>query len=83
MVSLRGWPDLTLWRPPIKEGWAPGNLWMAELKTERGRLSAEQKACIASLRLTGVEVHVLKPRHVPWIIRRLKRGCYDPGDPPN
>ena len=81
VVTLKGYPDLTIWRPPIRAGWNENNFWLAELKTSIGALSEEQKSCIASLKASGVEVHVLRPKHLPWIVRRLKRGCYDPSDP--
>lgn len=42
-----GWPDLTLWRP--------GQLLMVEIKTDRGRLTAEQRDVLASLRAAGVD----------------------------
>lgn len=54
-TSIKGWPDLTLFRP------STGEHFMAELKSEKGRLSADQKRTIADLRDSGLEVHVWRP----------------------
>lgn len=58
-----GWPDLVLWRPR--------DFLIAELKTERGRVSPEQHKVIAGLAAAGIEVHVWRPRDRPEIRRRL------------
>lgn len=52
--NAAGLPDLLLLRPP--------RLVFAELKTEKGRLSAEQRTWLDELgRCPGVEVHVWRP----------------------
>ncbi len=51
--SAAGWPDLFLLRPP--------RALAIECKTERGRVSGAQKACLALLALCGIEVHVFRP----------------------
>lgn len=52
--NAAGLPDLILLRPP--------RLLFAELKAERGRLSAEQRAWLDELgRCPGVEVHTWRP----------------------
>ncbi len=48
-----GWPDLALWRPP--------RFLLAELKTERGRVSLIQQRTLAELRDCGLEVHLWRP----------------------
>lgn len=59
----KGWPDLILTRA--------GRLVAAELKSERGRLTAQQTAWLAALRAAGVEAHVWKPSDWPEIERIL------------
>lgn len=54
-TSVDGWPDVVLWRP--------GEFLMVELKTDKGRLTAEQAAVHRSLRAAGVDVRVWRPRH--------------------
>ncbi|MEM4723625.1 MAG: VRR-NUC domain-containing protein [Candidatus Hadarchaeum sp.] len=51
--SEKGWPDLALFKP--------GRFLLAELKTERGKLTPSQEQMIADLRAAGVEVHVWRP----------------------
>ena len=53
--SVPGYPDLTL----VHSG--QGRVIWAELKTTRGRLTADQKAWIADLEAAGEEVHVWRP----------------------
>ena len=48
-----GWPDLVLWRPP--------RFLLAELKTEKGRVSNIQQRTIGELRACGLEVHEWRP----------------------
>lgn len=49
----KGFPDLVLVRPP--------RLVFAELKSERGKETAEQVLWMTSLRATGIEVYVWRP----------------------
>lgn len=51
--STAGWLDLTMIRPP--------RIVFAELKTERGRVTREQKAMIARLGLCDAEVFLWRP----------------------
>jgi hypothetical protein len=52
--STRGWPDLALVRPP--------RLLLAELKSEKGEVSAAQQRWLDLLgQCTGVEVAVWRP----------------------
>lgn len=67
-TSIAGWPDLFLFNPKRGEHLA------VELKSERGALSPDQKACLADLEAAGVEVHVWRPRHWDEIVARLSRG---------
>lgn len=53
--SERGWPDLAMARR------RDGRFLLAELKAERGVVSARQVAVIDLLRACGVEVHVFRP----------------------
>jgi hypothetical protein len=49
----------------------PRIVW-AELKSERGKLTVEQAACVAELRACGQEVFVWRPRDWEAIERCLK-----------
>ncbi len=52
--SPRGWPDLALCRPP--------RLILAELKTEKGKLTVPQERWLELLRaVPGVEVYLWRP----------------------
>jgi hypothetical protein len=63
--SPAGFPDEVLCRPP--------RLVFAELKSERGKLSAEQEAWLEDLRgVPGVEVYVWKPADMKEIARVLR-----------
>ena len=59
--SDAGWPDLVLVRR------ADRRLLFAELKTDRGRVSARQSAVIELLRHVGAEVHLWRPADLPEI----------------
>jgi hypothetical protein len=61
----RGWPDLTLARPP--------RLVFAELKTERGRVRPEQAATLELLRACGQEAFLWRPSDWPEVQRVLAR----------
>lgn len=58
-----GWPDLILIR-------RPRIIW-AELKSDRGKLTPDQRAILAELRECNQEVFVWKPRDWPAILRIL------------
>lgn len=64
--SERGWPDLALFRP--------GRFLLAELKTDKGKLTAAQEGMIADLQAAGVEVHVWRPRDWDTMARVLQYG---------
>ncbi len=57
--SPAGWPDLTLWRPPSGE--RPGRVLLAELKSEKGRLTEAQTRTIGELSACGLDVRVWWP----------------------
>lgn len=63
--STPGWPDLVLVRVP--------ELLLVELKTDTGKLSAEQVAVLAMLDGCGVETHVWRPRDWDAVHDRLLR----------
>lgn len=62
--NAAGLPDLILVRRPRV-------VW-AELKSERGRLTDEQKAWLADLGASGQECHVWRPSDWPTIERVLR-----------
>ena len=62
----RGYLDLTLCHP---KGYG---FFIAELKTEEGELSPEQKEWLAALKANDVEVYVWKPSDADAIINRLQ-----------
>lgn len=62
--SEKGWPDLALFRP--------GRFLLAELKTEKGKLTASQESMIADLRAAGVEVHVWRPADLDRVVEVLR-----------
>lgn len=51
--SVAGWPDLVLVRD--------GALMFRELKTERGRLTADQRDWLSALQVAGQDVGVWRP----------------------
>lgn len=61
-----GFPDLWLLREP--------DLIVAELKTEKGRLSPAQQQWIAALTACGLEVYIWRPSDFDEINARLSRG---------
>lgn len=63
-----GFPDLVLSRG------LDGDLVFAELKKEKGRLSAGQVAWIRTLIAAGAEAYVWYPSDLPQIINRLSRS---------
>jgi hypothetical protein len=65
-ATCKGFPDLVLAHPS-------GQLLYAELKSARGRVSAEQIQWIKTLRLAGSEVYVWWPRDLDAAIARLQK----------
>lgn len=66
-TTLKGWPDLTLIRPP--------RLIFAELKSATGRLTPEQQSVMDLLsRCVGVETYVWRPGDLDGIAQILKRS---------
>jgi len=55
-TSVRGWPDLTLWHPKR------GGMLFIEVKSDKGRVSPEQKAVLASLTDAGQYAVFAKPK---------------------
>jgi hypothetical protein len=66
--SDAGWPDLVLVRAP--------QLLVAELKTDRGRLTPAQRDWLAVLAACGVETHVWRPRDFDEIHARLTQVAF-------
>lgn len=62
---VAGWPDLTLVRPP--------EFIVAELKSERGRLSEAQQSWLDDLAACGIETFTWRPRDFEQAHARLKR----------
>ena len=68
--SEPGFPDLVLVRPP--------RVIFAELKTEKGKLSADQEAWLDVLdRCNEVETYLWRPLDWDRIVEKLKRGRGD------
>jgi hypothetical protein len=61
--SQPGFPDLVLIRPP--------EMITAELKTNRGQLTANQSLWLALLAACAIEIHVWRPRDFDLVCRRL------------
>jgi hypothetical protein len=64
-TSVIGWPDLTLWHE------AQHRILFVELKTEKGKLTAEQVAVLKSLAAAGAEVYVWRPSDLADVQERL------------
>lgn len=63
--SPRGWPDLALCKPP--------RLILAELKTAKGRTSADQDKWLSLLgACPGVETYLWRPADWDHIVRILR-----------
>lgn len=62
-----GWPDLAMWRED------PAEFMLAELKSEKGRVRADQTATITQLRACGLEVCVWRPSDWAAIEKRARR----------
>jgi hypothetical protein len=70
--STAGYPDLTLLKPIC--GNQPARLVFAELKSHKGKLTAEQTEWLKLLgEVQGIEVHCWKPCHWNQIVEILKR----------
>lgn len=67
-TSIPGWPDLYLFHPGRGEHFA------AELKSQRGRLSADQTTCISELTSSGLTVYVWRPADWDAVQKRLRGG---------
>lgn len=63
--SESGWPDLALAREP--------EFLVAELKTDKGRLSPAQVKWLSLLGSCGIETAVWRPRDFQVVHERLKR----------
>lgn len=70
-TSIKGWVDLLIWRP--------GQIIAVELKSEKGRLTEEQRECLAGLAAAGVPVYVWRPSDFEELARVLapKRAAHD------
>lgn len=66
--SKSGWPDLSIWHRPKK---IP--CFFAELKTQTGTLSKNQKNFIHSLKEATNQVYVWRPSDWPEIVQILYR----------
>lgn len=63
--SPRGWPDLAMCRPP--------RLVLAELKSERGKVTPAQAGWLDLLgQCPGVEVHLWRPADFDEIVTLLR-----------
>lgn len=63
--STPGWPDIALVRPP--------RLILAELKTDKGKVSPHQEHWLDLLKACdGVEVYLWRPAHFDEIVRVLR-----------
>jgi len=63
--SDKGFPDLVLLRPP--------ELIVAELKTDRGKVTREQAVWIDSFSACGIESYVWRPAQFGQVLARLRR----------
>lgn len=62
--SHRGWPDLAIVVNDV--------LWLVELKTERGKLTADQERWALALgKCQGVRYATWRPRDWAWIVQVL------------
>lgn len=61
----KGWPDLALCHP------RRGVFLVRELKSNRGRVTPEQKRWLEGLRAAGVDADVWRPRDLPAVQQTL------------
>lgn len=54
-TSVRGWPDLLCWHPDR------GACFAAELKSDAGRLTDDQRQVLDQLERCGIDAHVWRP----------------------
>jgi hypothetical protein len=66
--SVPGYPDLALVHK------ARGEYLLAELKSERGRLSLAQRQWIDALRQANIEIYIWRPSDFSHIVARLTTG---------
>lgn len=72
-ATVKGWPDLVLWKVKPNQ---PPRMIFAELKSDTGRVSPEQKGVLADLEAVAqtsatIEVHLWRPRDWSAIQRTL------------
>jgi hypothetical protein len=63
--SEPGFPDLVVGHA------GRGELFVAELKSEKGRLTAAQESWLSLFEAAGVETHILRPAQLGWVAWRL------------
>ena len=61
-----GWVDLVLCHPKS------GRVLLAELKSDKGKLSPHQSEVIETQRTCGLTVHVWRPSDLDWIAQELR-----------
>jgi hypothetical protein len=62
--SKRGFPDLVIT--------GPGGLVFVELKTQKGKVTPEQREWLLALRAAGVRAYVWRPSDMPEITAYLR-----------
>lgn len=62
--SERGWPDVVLCKPP--------RILFLELKSETGRVSAEQTQWLDALRACGLDARIVRPSGFDDLVRVLR-----------
>jgi hypothetical protein len=62
--SERGWPDVVLCRPP--------RVMFLELKSETGKVSAEQAEWIEALRACGLDARIVRPSGFDELVGALR-----------
>jgi hypothetical protein len=66
-TSVVGWPDLFAYNPTL------GRTLAIELKSDAGRLTAEQTVVLDELCRSGVETLVVRPRDLQTLANLLRR----------
>lgn len=64
--STAGFPDV------VAVNAAKRDTLVLELKTERGKVSAEQLAWLAEFTSAGIEARVVRPSDIDWLIQRTR-----------
>lgn len=77
IVTSKGWPDLVIARAD------PPRLIIAELKSEKGRQTPEQRTWQAILEANGVEYYLWRPSDWPDIERILESDERERDGPPD